>query len=337
MTLTRPRRRGAALAAALLSAALVLTACGSGGTSGNDNTPQNSSGSEGYPVTVGTPFGDITLDKKPERIVAIDVSSIDMLTAIDVQPTAVNALSPSDEDEAISYTPWLKGTYTGEYDPKMVSGEYKVVAEAVAAHQPDLIVWVPVAEIDKEQYELLSTIAPTYTPALPADREWKDVFKDVGALTGKVKEVEAEIADAENELATARQSLPGLEGATLNIGFSLGESGVKLTTESWYQDLGIVPANSQPTKAEGSTVISAENIDLLSGDILVLLANEEVQADFLKDPRVADLPASKNGALIFIDEGISNASTRQGPQALTYLLQRIVPLLEQTDLNKAGE
>lgn len=136
---TPPLRRGAAPAAAALGAALVFTVCSNSSDNGPDIEPNGtgSASAEGYPVTVDSDLGEITLSERPENIVVVgDARYADVLAALDEAPAVFG--SGEDEQTTLESYPWLEGQY-GEYDDTIFPA-YEIDAEAIGALQPDLII-----------------------------------------------------------------------------------------------------------------------------------------------------------------------------------------------------
>lgn len=324
------------LAASLLSVSLLLTACGGGDSS--DDAGASGASSEGFPVTVNSEYGEVTVEKQPERIVALGVEYLDMLASIGEKPVAFSATGESDKAAVDTSYPWAADLYTDEYDPSLITSEYKVNVEAVAATDPDLILGTP-SYIGQQQYDQLSAIAPTYVSVFAADRDWQDDLTDIGALTGKSDEAAQAISDVKAEYAAAAEKLPGLQGKTVNSAYYLPATGeFKLAGSfSWVDFLGLKPAANQPPPGSPATSLSAENIDQFAGDVVFIQTDEDGRAKLEADPRFAELPASKNGTVLFLDSAQYSAGTSIGPASLKWLLPEILPQLEASTLNTSGQ
>ncbi|ORM35323.1 ABC transporter substrate-binding protein [Williamsia sp. 1135] len=210
MTVHATPRRLTMLVAALLSSVLFLTAC-SGGND-NESADVGESSSAGYPVTVPAAYGDFTLDKKPSRIVVIGVENVDLLNALGEKPVAFAAAGEADEEALNAGSPWIADLYSaGEYDPSLITSEYKVSLEAVAEQNPDLIIGSSFY-IEQPQYEELSKLAPTYVKVTSPDRDWKADFTDLGELLGKSDQAQNALTDLDAKYAAAKETLPGLQG-----------------------------------------------------------------------------------------------------------------------------
>lgn len=325
--------RSATLVSVLTATLLVLTACG--GSSNNDSADPATEAGAG--VTVDTSFGEVTVPEDPQKIVVIGADLVDMLVSLDEQPVAFAGSGEQSEEALIEASPWLDGIYTGEFDPALVTAEYKVSAEAVANHDPDLIIGRPYY-IEEQQYQQLSAIAPTVVlEYASADRDWTDDLNELGRITGNDdKAVEAQ-ANVDAEFASAREELPGLDGKTFNSGFVADTEGIYVAGDySWVENLGLIPAENQPKPGEFRVTLPRENIDQFAGDVVLINAEGEYRELLDSDPRVAQWPSIRNGTAVFADRATLDAGTSIGPASLTWVLPRLVPQLKDSALNNAG-
>lgn len=189
MTTTPLRGRGAALTAAILSVALVLTACGSG------DSGDNAAAKSGETRTVKAGNGDIKVPVAPQRVVTIgntDLPFIDMggkPVGVTSVPESELERLPADQRETHQ-----KATNLGE----------EVDLEKVASLKPDLImVQIPDAEFEKIKTQLES-IAPTVFWGL--DTEWKALAASL-AEAGNIKAThDKQKSDYEARVAKMKQS-----------------------------------------------------------------------------------------------------------------------------------
>lgn len=335
MPTMRAPKRFATLAVVLLGATLALTACGS-----SDSDDSSDGGSEGYPVTVDTAYGEITLDEKPERVVALTATSVDILDSLGVEPTAYTVDAYENEQEVLERLPWLADLDTGEYSQKMVTAEFAAAPEAIAAHEPDLIIGAQYL-IDDQTYEQLSKIAPTYVPAVGDDRDpmW-DTLAEIGTLTGEVDAAEQVRSELEDEFAAAGDKLSGLQGKTYNYAQWVG-TGLQFHAENWtLGQLGLVPGDSEHDSSGKPIQLSLENIEQLDADVLTIMGSDEDREMLEADPRFAELPAAKNEAVVWVDTPGHYASmvgVYGGPASVRETaLTQVLSQLEESGLNESG-
>ncbi|WP_250002183.1 ABC transporter substrate-binding protein [Actinoplanes sp. M2I2] len=161
------------LTAALAASTLLLAgACGS-----NDDTTEpsggtpSSAGAAAYPVTVG----DLTLDKRPEKIVSLSATATEMLFAVGAGPqvTAVDDQSDFPADA-----------------PKTDLSGLKPNAEAIAAKDPDLVVISN--DIDKIVAQLDQLKIPVFLVEAATDLDGTyQQIGELGTLTGHQAEANA--------------------------------------------------------------------------------------------------------------------------------------------------
>lgn len=190
MTTTPLRGRGAALTAAILSVALVLTACGS-----TDDSGSNPGGKADETRTVKAGNGDIKVPAAPQRVVTIgntDLPFIDMGgKPVGVTGVAESELNLLPEEQRATFE---KATNLGD----------EVDLEKAASLKPDLIlVQIPDTEFKKIEKQL-ETIAPTVFWGL--DTEWKALAEGI-AEAGNVKDaLSRQKSDFEGRVAKMKQT-----------------------------------------------------------------------------------------------------------------------------------
>lgn len=193
MTTTPLRRRGVALTAAVLSIALVLTACGS--DDGDDKAAATTGDNAGQTRTVKAGNGAVEIPTNPQRVVTIgntDLPFIDMGgKPVGVTGVAESELSLLPQEQRATFE---KATNLGE----------EVDLEKVASLKPDLIlVQIPDTEFKKIEKQL-GTIAPTVFWGL--DTEWKALAEAL-AEAGNVKAaLSRQKTDFEGRVATMKQT-----------------------------------------------------------------------------------------------------------------------------------
>ncbi|WP_127500170.1 ABC transporter substrate-binding protein [Actinoplanes solisilvae] len=162
----RPR-----LLTALVAVSTLMIAGACGDSTEPSSSPPSSASAAAFPATVG----DLTLDKRPEKIVSLSATATEMLFAIGAGPqvTAVDDQS----------------TYPADAPKTDLSG-FKPNAEAIAAKDPDLVVLSN--DIDK----IVSQLGALKIPVLlvPAAADLDGTYKEIGelgTLTGHADEATA--------------------------------------------------------------------------------------------------------------------------------------------------
>ncbi|MEV0806399.1 ABC transporter substrate-binding protein [Micromonospora sp. NPDC050200] len=174
------------LAATLAVAALTLGACAE--KTSTDTPAAGSSPSATFPVTVG----ELTLEKRPEKIVSLSPSATEMLFAIGAgkQVTAV--------DDQSNYPPEA---------PKSELSGFQPNAEAIAAKTPDLVV------LSNDTNKIVEQLTTLKIPVLltPAAATLDDSYRqitDLGALTGHPDEAADITKRMKDDIAKLVKDLP---------------------------------------------------------------------------------------------------------------------------------
>ncbi|GGX84158.1 ABC transporter substrate-binding protein [Streptomyces fructofermentans] len=191
-------RRGAVLAAALMSASLVLTACGGDG----DDTGDKATGTRGDKTagsrSVKAENGTVKVPTDPERIVTIGNTNLPFLD-LGGKPVGVTEASDSELDV-------LPKEQRTAYEAAEVVGSNggEVDLEKLAALKPDLIL-VQFHSNDWDKVgKKLEAIAPTVYWGL--DTEWK-AFADAIAEAGNVSdELSRQKAEFEDKVAKIQKT-----------------------------------------------------------------------------------------------------------------------------------
>ncbi|HEY0700413.1 MAG TPA: ABC transporter substrate-binding protein, partial [Micromonospora sp.] len=182
------RRTPAFLGAALAVLALALGGCADSGDKSGATPAPSASSAAAFPVTVGS----VTLDKRPEKIVALSPTATEMLFAIGAgkQVTAV--------DDNSNYPPEAPKTDLSGFNPN---------AEAVAARTPDLVV------ISNDSNKIVDQLTKLKIPVYvaPAARTLDDTYRqlaDLGQLTGHVDEAADVTRRTKDDIAKLVGDLP---------------------------------------------------------------------------------------------------------------------------------
>ncbi|PZF86169.1 ABC transporter substrate-binding protein [Jiangella anatolica] len=176
------RRRGAVLAAALLSTALVLTACGDG----DDEDDTGDATAETRSVTAEN--GTIEIPADPQRIVTIGNTTMPFID-LGGEPVGVTEASAS---ELVSIPAEQKAAYEGAVNV----GSEEIDLEKLASLEPDLILVQFHSSDWDEVGTQLESVAPTVYWGL--DIEWKafaDAIAEAGNLTEGLNEQKAEFEE----------------------------------------------------------------------------------------------------------------------------------------------
>ncbi|SCG80030.1 iron complex transport system substrate-binding protein [Micromonospora echinaurantiaca] len=299
------RRIPRLFAATLAVAALALGAC----AEKTSDTPA-AGGSSGaaaaaFPVTVG----DLTLEKRPEKIVSLSASATEMLYAIGAGPqvTAV--------DDNSNYPPDAPKTDLSGFSPN---------AEAIAGRSPDLVV---LSDDRNKIVEQLGTLKiPVYiTPAATTLDDSYRQLTELGALTGHPAEAADVTKRMKDDIAKLVAGLPQrTEKLTYyhELGPELYTATSKTFIGSLYAMAGLENI-ADPADADGKNggypQLSQEVIVKADPDFVFLADTKCCQqsAETVKGRAGwAGITAVKNNQVVGLDDDIAS---RWGPRVVDLL------------------
>ncbi|QNM98954.1 Fe2+-enterobactin ABC transporter substrate-binding protein [Chitinimonas koreensis] len=195
------------LTALLLAGALALLAgCGRAPSSTATAEAPQVAQVAGWPRSVVTSKGTLTLERPPQRIVSTSVTLTGTLLAIDA-PLAGSGATQANTTIADAqgfFTQWSDVARARGLEP-LYQGEPN--AEAIAAAEPDLIVIAGTGgDSALKLYEQLSQVAPVLVVNYD-DKSWQELATLLGHATGREAEAKALIARFEAQVAATRARL----------------------------------------------------------------------------------------------------------------------------------
>lgn len=281
-----------------------------------------------FPVTIEHMYGSSTIAKQPERVVSLAFAGVDNILALGVKPIAVRYWYG---DYPYAVWPWAQNAL-GDAKPDVLTGEINI--EQIAALKPDLILAAS-SGITREQYDLLSQIAPTIAPeAQYGDygTPWQVDVRTVGKALGKSAEAEAQIKAIEDRFAAIRAAHPDWEGKTAAVAFYWNDApGAYRSIDSrprLLDSLGLKtpPAIDALGKPDDFYVsFSSEDLSPLDADVVIWFEEFTVAESVKLRPTTR---AFKEGREIFVDNMISGAFSYSSLLSINYALDKLVPLIE---------
>ncbi|MFF2650191.1 ABC transporter substrate-binding protein [Streptomyces sp. NPDC058045] len=279
------RLRGTTTVALAVAAALSLTACGGGdssgsgkeGSTGGRDSSSVAKGGEGFgdaakktaamgtdaepgqwPRTVEHAMGSTELTSRPERVVVLDVGELDNVVSLGVKPVG---LAPTEgSPELPSYLKKDAG------EPENVGTINSLNLEAIAALKPDLILGSQLRAA--KSYDELSKIAPTVFSLRPGFT-WKENYLLNAAALDKTAEAKAKLAAYEKRAEALGRKL-GDHKPTVSMVRYLPDGVIRLYANASFigtilKDVGIPRPKNQDID-DLAAEISAENIDQADAD-----------------------------------------------------------------------
>lgn len=281
--------------------------------------------------TVPTAYGDVALEGKPQTIVTLYEGALDSAIAVGTQP--VGAVITRGGQDVANYIQQAAG------DIRIVGTPGETNLEAVIALQPDII--LASAWTNEAQYQLLSQIAPTIVPDVPAfqpdtwTRELKlfalalgreaqaeEVIARVAARADDVRQqVETVVADGERDTSLVRWMPQG----PLVMAENLFSATVLASAGFQVDDADLVKEgrpHSQP--------LSQENLSLMDHSWIFLATlnddGREALAAAREAPAFQRLGANQSDQIVPVDGTLWTSAS--GPLAALAILDDIEAALK---------
>lgn len=312
-----------------IAAVGVVVSCSSVSENSDDSAEQSSSDSA-FPVSVDTKFGEVTVDTRPQRVVALGWADAETALALGVQPVGASDWLAFGDD---GVGPWADGLY--EQAPVLI-GTQEPSYEAVAALEPDVILDTK-SSGDQDRYDKLSQIAPTIALPEGADNYLTTIEQQVTMVSAALGESDAGadlLAGLETDFAAAAEANPEFAGRTITVGaFSGTGYGAYIADNSrllFMRKLGFVsnPAIDALTPKGFSVPISEEELGLLDADVVVIFPIEKSPSEVTDNPLFQNIPAVRDGrSLVFEDPMIAKSYSTNSILSVRYAIDAVVPLI----------
>ncbi|MGP9724535.1 ABC transporter substrate-binding protein [Corynebacterium sp. AOP40-9SA-29] len=309
----RSRRVLGSLTALAAATALTLTACSSQDEQ-DDQAGGETAATDFTPVTFTTPWGESTLEAPPERIAAVGYKDPDIIASMGQSPVIWPENTPKQEVWTVDA---LEDTDGGVPDTTFAyNGDGMPPLEEIAAAEPDLIV---ASQLDLEDvYTQLSGIAPVIAAEDMEDvaGNWQQTLTNLGEALGEEERADQVIEQTEDAAVAIRDEHPEFAGKTVSLIQYFGMDEMRMLNPSGtdaatlFGDIGF---EDDPDTAELKGVqLSAERVDDLAADVIVVLDNSDGEAGDLEDSAVfRSIPAVQDGQVLMI----TNNAFKEGNEA----------------------
>lgn len=285
-----------------------------------------------FPVTITHKFGKAEIKTQPKRVVSVGYSEQDTLLALGVAPVGIRYWYG---DYPYATWPWAQDEL-GSAKPEVLTGA-ELDFEKIATLKPDLIIGLT-SGMTVEEYTTLSKIAPTIAQSdkyVDYGVPWRDIVAITGQALGldaKAKEV---VASVDAQLAKVRTDHPEWQGKTAAVAFFFSEMPGAYSSQDGRSrlmtDMGFkIPPKFDELAANAFYFsVSNEQITQLDADLIIWLGGSAEVNQQIKDlPLRMSLTAAQKGQEIFADELLGGAFSFGTPLSMTYLLERMVPMIE---------
>nr|WP_296769605.1 ABC transporter substrate-binding protein [Rhodococcus sp. (in: high G+C Gram-positive bacteria)] len=312
----------------------VMVAAGcAGSTEDAENTPETTGA---FPVTIDHTFGSTTVPERPQRIVALGVSDADVVLALGQVPVANSGFAFYET----GLGPWAE-ELVGDAELTRIESDSEPNLEQIAGLAPDLILGLG-AGFDEATYAKLTEIAPTVarpkgTAAYAVPRAQST--EAIATALGVPDEGARLNAETDRLLADTIAKYPQFAGKTgvavmsysgVYAGFLPGDGRGQFLTALGFQ----IPTEltNRDTGDTFYVEFSAENVNLLDADVMLVLGPDETFDIVAENQAFANTKAGRDGAIIpaTIDQrgAITYNSVLSIPYAVDNLAPRIAAALQ---------
>jgi iron complex transport system substrate-binding protein len=261
----------------------------------------------GFPVTIATATGKVTIAKKPIRIVSLSPTATEDLFAIGAGPQVIAV------DDQSSYPAAAPRTKLSGFTPNV---------EAIAAYEPDLVVG------EAGLLKIAPALGKLKIPVLvqPTATRLPDAYaqiRELGRATGREGAAAALVAKMKKQIAAAVASVPK-PSKRLDVYHELDPTYYSATSKTFigrvYAMLGLRNvADAADKTGSGYPQLSAEYIVAASPDLIVLADTKccgQTAAGVVKRAGWDTIPAVKDGGVLEVSDDIAS---RWGPRVVTFV------------------
>lgn len=322
-----------------LVAVLALLGAGCAGPAGEEAASGGGESAEGaFPVTIEHKYGSTTIEREPQRVVALGLTDVDPILALGVIP--VGFIDWYGEypkaDIRNSLWPWAH-ELVGDAEPVvMPRNEDKFNFEAIAALRPDILI-AQYTGMTREEYELASQIAPTVGPSpdFPDfETPWDVTTRRIGEALGRSERAEELIEGVKNKFAQAREAHPEFQGqSAMLVDYFEGVIYVRGPNEPHGKvlaELGFdYPAALAELIPEDNVLaeLSLEQIELFDEADVLLISEFATDGEVTQHPLYLALDIVREGRVVPSVEPIEGALYWASVASLPFAIDQLVPLL----------
>ena len=267
-----------------------------------------------YPLTLRTPWGETTLEQRPERVAVVSWSHDDEFMAM-LGATPITVFQGQETQE------WLKDSFAHPIEfgiERTNVGEFPY--EVIAKAKPDLIVIT--GEDLNGAYEKLSSIAPVVAAPeqdTTVTASWQERFRLLAEALDLSAKAEQAITGVEEQFAAIRAQYPQFAGRTINYIIYYGAAnGLSLqnmaddSSETFFTELGFAHSPLRDTFSPGD-YFSYEQIAQLEADLLLFSDNTYDLAsgateitDITGNPLYQNLAVVKENRVVLVTNTVDN-------------------------------
>jgi iron complex transport system substrate-binding protein len=329
---TRPSRRLriAALTTAALVASGLLAGCGddseaADSPAASDEVAEASAlmpaaeGQVEYPVTLETAWGEVTIEERPERVVAGSWrGDLSWLLALGVTPVAVESAEWAVE----SAVPWAADLLAEPIEHTWTYEDVALEPEPIAASQPDLIVAGALGAEPVPNLDQLGAVAPVL--AQPAGEEvvsWQENLLQLGEALDLQDKAQQVVDDYESFFEDFRAEHTAFADTSIAYVEFFGKNDIWFgnpdgsAVGDFYDRLGFA---SNPSDVTDEEAISPELLGRIEGDVLMVVDYSDPKdegkefGELVDSPLFQSIPAVQAGRVVYLSNPDRSALFQDG-------------------------
>ena len=247
-------------------------------------------------VTVKDAKGEFTLDKTPNRVVALEYSFVDALAQVGVSPVGV-----ADDNKVDRILPQVREKIAAW---QSVGTRSQPSLEVIASLKPDLIIADPSRHT--AVFEELKKIAPTvmFDSRHESYQENLETAQKIGDLVGKSSEMKAKINEHNDYIANIAKNL-GVQGKEASFGTSR-EDKFNIQNDNGYVGSFLTTLGFAPTKLNSDQAFVEINLEQLVMEkpeylFIAHYRDESIARKWEAEPLWKAIPAVKANHVYSVD------------------------------------
>lgn len=247
-------------------------------------------------VTVKDAKGEFTLDKTPNRVVALEYSFVDALAQVGVSPVGV-----ADDNKVDRILPQVREKIAAW---QSVGTRSQPSLEVIASLKPDLIIADPSRHT--AVFEELKKIAPTvmFDSRHESYQENLETTQKIGDLVGKSSEMKAKINEHNDYIANIAKNL-GVQGKKASFGTSR-EDKFNIQNDNGYVGSFLTTLGFAPTKLNSDQAFVEINLEQLVMEkpeylFIAHYRDESIARKWEAEPLWKAIPAVKANHVYSVD------------------------------------
>ncbi|MQA73097.1 MAG: ABC transporter substrate-binding protein [Solirubrobacterales bacterium] len=323
-------------------AALCALALGACGGEGSGEATGAEGAAAGFPARIDQQLGEVTIEDRPTRVVALDYPSADAAIALGVVPVGMYDVTYLEG----GVQEWTGVALDGE-EPELIDTEGGFPFEAILRLRPDVILATNTYPLISESWDELNAIAPVVGHVdAPGVDTWQQGVRQVAKALGRGPRAERLIADVEASVARVREEHPEFAGKTVSFFNYVAGDGLYVIDDDsdasieFLRDLGFAGLTDEVARLpgqQGRAQVSAERYPTIDADLILGTSPDPAELEDLeRDTLFSRVPAVARGAYVGFGIGPSTAMAFPSVLSVPYAIDELASRLAEALTADAG-